>query len=314
MTEPRVRLVDVVRFLDGVHDGGVRDVEPLTGGFWSTAYAYGFCDRELVLRLGAFADGFEMDRAAMAFARPGLPVPDVLEIGEAFDGAYAISVRHRGRYLELVEPTEAAMTGPALMRLLHALRSVEAPPGASAHWWPDGDGSTWRGWLAGGLVDDPAQRVSGWRAKIADDPDLDRLFGRAEQRIHDLLPRCPERRDLVHGDLLHGNVLLAGDGAEVSAVFSWKCSVRGDFLFDVAWCTFWGAWHPGVAAIDVWDRTRREVPADDLDDAALRHHCYELQIGTSHLGWYAWTDDRPNLDACAARVAARLDRGPLDDP
>ena len=34
------------------------------------------------------------------------------------------------------------------------------------------------------------------------------------------------------------------------AVLSWKCSVRGDFLFDAAWCTFWAQIHPGIAAAD----------------------------------------------------------------
>ena len=49
-----------------------------------------------------------------------------------------------------------------------------------------------------------------------------------------LAEACPERRDLVHGDLLHGNVLVSPDARRVQAVLSWKCSVRGDFLFDAA--------------------------------------------------------------------------------
>jgi hypothetical protein len=61
---------------------------------------------------------------------------------------------------------------------------------------------------------------------------------------------CPERRDLVHGDLLYGNVLVSLDARRVEAVLSWKCSVRGDFLFDAAWCSFWAPFHPGVAATD----------------------------------------------------------------
>jgi hypothetical protein len=98
-------------------------------------------------------------------------------------------------------------------------------------------------------------------------------------------------------------------------VFSWKCSVRGDFLYDVAWCTFWGAWHPGIAAIDVWGRLLEAPPAagDDgaLTDAATRHHCYELQIGATHLGWYAWTGDREGLRAVADHTSHLLERGPL---
>jgi len=129
---------------------------------------------------------------------------------------------------------------------------------APSAWYPPGrpaPASTWRAWLAAGLVDDPGHRVHGWRPVLGADSGLNRLFRACELRVTALLDACPERRDLVHGDLLNRNVLIAEDLSRITAVFSWKCSVRADVLFDVAWCTFWGAWHPGVAAVDVWART-----------------------------------------------------------
>jgi Phosphotransferase enzyme family len=104
--------------------------------------------------------------------------------------------------------------------------------------------------------------------------------------------RCPGTRptgwrwpspDLVHGDLLHGNVLVSPDARRVEAVLSWKCSVRGDFLFDAAWCSFWAPWH----------------------------HCYELHIGFTHLGWNVWTGNQADLAATARRLAEVLERGPV---
>lgn len=144
------------------------------------------------------------------------------------------------------------------------------------------------------------------------------MFTEAARRIEDLLDACPERRDLVHGDLLHRNILLDEAGATTTGVFSWKCSVLGDFLYDVALCTFWGPWHPGVAALDAFRRVTADIArsADDrgrglLDEAGLRHHCYELHIGATHLGWYAWTQDRANQRRLVAHLAALLQRGPL---
>jgi hygromycin-B 4-O-kinase len=278
----------------------------LSGGSWSAAYGYRVGDRELVLRLGSSTDWFEIDRAAMAYSRDGLPVPAVLDIGEAFGGAYAISERHRGRFLESVEVDEAQVAGSTLMSLLDALRSV-----------PD-DGRlnrSWRRWLVASIRDDPTHPTASGRAKLAADPELDRLYRASESRIDELLDACPERRDLIHGDLLHANVLIAPDASRVNAVFSWKCSVRGDFLFDVALCTFWGAVaHPGIAAIDPYGRTLATGPADVLADAALRHHCYELHIGTSHLGWYAWTGEDDWLRKDADHLEMLLERGPVTTP
>ncbi len=155
--------------------------------------------------------------------------------------------------------------------------------------------------------------MRGWRTRLAGDTDLELLFTASEQRISELLDVCTERRDLVHGDLLNRNVLITEDASRVTAVYSWKCSVRGDFLFDVAWCTFWSPWHPGIAAIDLWNRVLASprLEPDDLVDAALRHHCYELQIGASHLAWNAWTGDDESLRAVAEHTAAVLERGPL---
>src|SRR4051794_18931487 len=89
----RVSEFDATEFLAKYHGAPVSGVELLRGGFWSAAYGYSVADRDLVVRFGQLREGFEMDRAAMAFVRPGLPIPDVLDVGDAFGGAFAISTR-----------------------------------------------------------------------------------------------------------------------------------------------------------------------------------------------------------------------------
>lgn len=131
----------------------------------------------------------------------------------------------------------------------------------------------------------------------------------------ELAEACPERRDVLHGDLLHGNVLISEDANRIAAVFSWKCSQRGDFLFDTAWCTFWGAFFPGIAAAEMCDRVLTAPWASQeptaLAGAPHRHHCYELQIGATHLAWNAWVGDEAGLRWVAAHTAMLLERGPL---
>jgi aminoglycoside phosphotransferase (APT) family kinase protein len=156
--------------------------------------------------------------------------------------------------------------------------------------------------------------VHGWSAQLAADPTLAPLAATVSERIDTLLDACPERRDLVHGDLLHGNVLVSPDAERIEAVFSWKCSVRGDFLYDTAWCSFWAPWHEGIPdAPTSMVLAAPGVRADPvaLIDAASRHHCYELRIGYIHLGWNIWTGNRTELDATARRLAEVLERGPL---
>jgi aminoglycoside phosphotransferase (APT) family kinase protein len=302
VTEPSFD--EIQALLTDRHGGPVTDLTPLRGGFWSSAYSYVADGRELVLRLGSMREGFEADRAAMAYASPDLPVPEVVEIGDAFGASYAISVRHHGGFLEDLDPALARTGGDTLLRLLLALRAAPVQPSDRT--------DHWREWLLSCLVDDPRRTVSGWRASITADPALDRTYTACEQRIGDLVDVCPQRSDLVHGDLLHQNVLITPDASRVTAVFSWKCSLRGDFLYDVAWCTFWGdSFYPGIAAADPWGRVLAALEGSDaLTDAALRHHCYELHVGATHLAWNTWVKNEENLTRTAEHTAHLLERGP----
>lgn len=197
--KPAVPIGDVERFLAAQHGGPVESLVPLPGGFWSAAYGYRVADQDLVLRLGTIPEGFDADRAAMAFDAPDLAVPKILAIGEAFNVGYAISERHYGRLLEDV---------------------------------------------------------------------------RAE---------------------------------------SWKHSMRGDVLWDTAYCTFFSSWYPGIAAADPWAATLGTATPELHLDAGARHHCYELTIGARRLGDCLFTNDQQNLHAGQRRLAEIYERGPLPE-
>jgi aminoglycoside phosphotransferase (APT) family kinase protein len=292
----------VVELLRAHHGVDPTDVEPLGGGFWSAAYGYRIGDDELVLRVNEAPDGFRSDELAMRYACPELPVPEVLTIGEGFGRWFAISRRQHGRFLESFEPGEADALGSTVVDLLTALRTV-----------PDTGVATmpWRGFLLAGITDVPGHHTSGWRKEVAADPAADRAFRAADDRIRSLLDACPDRRQLVHSDLLHSNVLVSLNGDAVTAVFSWKCSTWGDAVYDLAWCTFWGRWHEGIEMLDLWSRVVPTLPESDLADVAVRHHVYELQIGASHLGWYASLGDSGNLAMTARHLDELLERGPI---
>lgn len=292
----------VVAFLRAHHGADPIDLEPLGGGFWSAAYGYRIGDDELVLRINDGPDGFRADELAMRYGSSALPVPEVLAIGEGFGRWFAISRRRRGRFLEEVGPDEAGALGPTVVALLDGLRAV-----------PDTgrDAVPWRDWLVAGITDRPDHNTAGWRSRLEADPAADRTFRAVDQRIRSLLDACPDRRQLVHSDLLHYNVLVTPAADAVTAVFSWKCATWGDAVYDLAWCTFWGRWHDGIGALDLWERVVPDLPAAEAVDVGVRHHVYELQIGASHLGWYATLGDSENLRWTARQLDELLERGPV---
>lgn len=291
----------VVEFLRAHHGVAPTDLEVLGGGFWSAAFGYRIDAEELVLRINDVPDGFRDDEHAMRYGSAALPVPEVLTIGEGFGRWFAISRRHHGRFLEEIGPEEADVLGPTVVDLLASLRTVpdagiETPP--------------WRDWLLGGITDIPGRHTSGWRPRIAADPEADRTFTAVDHRIRSLIDACPDRRQLVHSDLLHYNVLVSPAADAVTAVFSWKCATWGDAIYDLAWCTFWGRWHDDIGALGLWDRVVASLSAPDTVDVSIRHHVYELQIGASHLGWYATLGDQENLAWTLRQLDELLERGP----
>jgi hygromycin-B 4-O-kinase len=301
------------RFLAERYGPSAERVAELGGGDWSRAFSFRLDARDLVARFGRHLEDFIKDQKAMAFARPELPVPAVLEVGEALGLFYAISERHFGAFLETLDEREWRNLIPALLRALDVLREI-TPPGSGVDWASEdtSDPLSWRQWLVASLEDHPGERVGGWRAKLKEIPEIDAVFVSGERALRSLLGACPEARHLVHRDLLNRNVLIADDASRVEAVFDWGCSLAGDFLYELAWFTFWEPWYPALQALDF-----RRVMEDHYQTIGLevenfdqRLACYELQIGLEHLAYAAFTGREPDLHTVARRTLQILEHLP----
>jgi hygromycin-B 4-O-kinase len=294
------------RFLTERYGPSAECVAELGGGDWSRAFSFRLDGDELVARFGRHLEDFIQDQKAMAFARPELPVPKVLEVGEALGGFYAISERHFGVFLDRLDECQWRTLLPALLRALDALRAI--PPSKSLISIPE----SWQHWLVASLEDHPGARVGGWRARLKEEPAIDAVFIAAEQALRSHLGVCPEIRHVLHRDLLNRNVLVAEDASRLEAVFDWGCSMAGDFLYEVAWFTFWAPWHPALAAL-AFRRIIQEHYQQigfEVENFDQRLACYELQIGLEHLAYAAFTRRDDDLHAVARRTTQVLDHLP----
>jgi hygromycin-B 4-O-kinase len=309
LERPTVELATACAFLvERFGDRVVDVVEAPRQGAWSVAYFFSLGDGHFVLRFAPWSDNFETDRRIAEHSSADLPIPHVVEIGEACGYHYAVSERAFGSILEELDVATMRRAFPSVLRMLDALRAADVSSSAGfGPLTPGGDGrcASWREHLLG-LADDPPGVTHGWRANLATRPDAERAFDEAYGRFAAVAHAMPELRHLVHSDLLYGNALVADD--RVSAVFDWGCAMYGDFLYDAAWLSFFAPWFPGLDAVDV--RASVRAHHDDLglvvDDFDARMRCYEAHVGLASQSYQALIGDWDELARTARRTEAVL--------
>jgi hygromycin-B 4-O-kinase len=260
----------------------VRNIEPLTGGEWSSAYAFQCEDRDSVIRFGRDDSTFKKDQLAAAFASTSLPIPKIEAIGEAFGGYYAISERAFGELLDQLSPERMRRVIPALFRMLDAARHVDVPSTRGFGDWAASGRAlhmSWRDCLLEIGSDPPELYCHGWRAKLAASPIGDLAFNEALERLKELADEPPEGPHLVHNDLLCGNVLVRDD--QISGVIDWQCSIHGDHLYDIGLLSYGAPWFPSMDGID-WDAEARRHFASigrDVPNLEERLLCCKIHVG-----------------------------------
>ncbi|HKJ25601.1 MAG TPA: phosphotransferase [Myxococcota bacterium] len=310
MSDALPGLDEARRFLASHLGREVGPVAPVGEGAWSRCFGFIDGGRELVVRFGRFGHDFAKDRRAARFRDDALPIPEVLEVGEALGMHFAISTRVRGEPIERLAPDRFAAALPSLWAALDALRRADlsgspgwGPWDASGH----GRAASWREHLLAVVDDPPGSRTHGWRRRLRDSPDAHTLLDAGHARLAELVVDLPVTRHLVHADLINRNVLVSGD--RIRGVFDWGCSLYGDFLYDLAWLEFWSPWHEGIAAARVRAAAERHFTELGLEVPRLgrRWLACAIHIGLEHLAYNAHTGDRRALEAVAARLAPLLD-------
>jgi hygromycin-B 4-O-kinase len=282
-------------------------------GEWSRAFTFERDGVGYILRFSAYREDFDKDLSAWRIAGTRLPVPKVVELGEAFEAYYAVTERLSGTYLDVLDEPGMRRVLPSLFETLDVLRSLAIPPdGGFGVWSSDGHAphATWRDALLDAGIDRPTRLGPSRRDALAVSPIGTNVFDEVFARMASLAQSCPEQRNVIHADLLNFNVFVAGE--RITGLIDWGSSMFGDFLYDLAWLTFWWPWFPQWSTVDIAADARRHLASLGLDVPSLsqRLRCYELHIGLEGMYYSAGRRDWTHLEGTARR-ALELSRRPL---
>jgi hygromycin-B 4-O-kinase len=255
----------------------VQQFSYLGAGMFSQAFAFSTVERDYVFRLNPFREDFEKDRFAHQHYSSGqLPIPEVLQIGEAEPGVYyAITPRFPGQIFSDWSPAVQRVLAEDMFQKLDAIHAIDV-----AHW---------PGW--GRVTPGREGRFGSWEAallslhnqKFAFNFDRFRRLPYWEQSLWDsyyaelarLVRFAAPEKYLVHGDFGFDNLLATAEG--VTGVLDWAEMSLGDYLYDVAFLAYWS---DEMALGDLWLRSGRGCSADNLDE---RMRCYLIHQGLSAL-------------------------------
>ena len=273
-------------------------------GAWSRCFGFRRGDQSLVIRFGNHVDDFQKDQRAYRYATSDLPIPEVMAIGQAFDGYYAISTRAYGVPLESLGVTAWRAIVPSVVSALETMRTTDLSSTAGIGGWGADETAPCASWSEHLLTvaDDKTDgRTHGWREKLAASPQGSATFtwgfDLLKQVASDSVPHS-----LLHCDLINRNVLINKD--RIAGVFDWGCARYGDHLYDLAWFEFWGPWYPELdmqilrSALEQRWQAVEYVP--EAQDSRLLA-CY-LHIGLDHLAYNAYLEDWDALLATAERM------------
>lgn len=295
----------VARFIYARHGARASRPTALGAGAWSRAYAFTLDGQPVVARFGAYASDFAKDRIMGGFSCRDLPIPRVLELGEAPEGHFVISERASGVMLDDLDESGMRAVLPSLLRALDAVRRIDVS-GCQGFggWGPDGHAGhpSWREALLGVAGD----RLPGWRAALENSATGAGPYDAGFARLSELVADIPDVKQVIHQDLLARNVLV--QGAMLSAVLDWGNSMYGDALYDAAWLIYWWPWYPAWARIDIQAELHRHWAASGPlpDDLAHRLHCYQLRIGLDHMVYNAFTGRTAALDRNTRQTLALM--------
>ncbi len=294
---------DVIDFLTDLV-GPVSDVVVIGAGAWSTAFGFSTAEGRQVARFGQYRGDFEKDRIAGSWASEGLPIPRVSDVGEAFEGFYAISQHCPGVPLESLDASTWASVLPSLVTALDRLRSVDLKDVKGFGGWGPYDMPfpSWRAFMLAVVTDEPERRTHGWTDKLREQAAAYATFKRGYEELDALTDWLDPEPNVIHADLLERNVHVA-DG-RIAGIFDWGSSHLGDFLYDLAWLEFWSPWYPAMSQIDVVGaaHARFGESGANLDHFDERMRCGLIHIGLDHLAYNAWTGNRNALDAVDDRL------------
>lgn len=271
----------VLNFLKSDFSPDIQLLTPIKEGERSQAFSFLSKDSEFVIRVHSKKHGFEKDKYAHDhFNSKSIPIPKTFQIGRIRDKFYySITEKVEGKIIDHFEKDEIRKFIPELINVLDSIHSFDIGETQFGDWGIDGKApeTSWKNYLIK-LIEEFENYENKTPENTLLEPDVvQKILARYKQ----LIDHCSNIRHLVHGDYGFNNLL--SDGEKITGVIDWELSKYGDFLYDVAWLSFWDT---TIDYADIFCKHYQDknVAVPNFHERIL---CYKLHFGLGALSFFS---------------------------
>ncbi|MEN9647687.1 MAG: hypothetical protein RLY57_491 [Candidatus Parcubacteria bacterium] len=284
----------------------ISNLEYIAGGEGAQAFSFSTEEGSFVIRVSKHGrEAFYKDQYAFEhFASRGIPIPRIIEIGHLDDMYFfAISEKVEGETLDKVPKEKVPQLFHQMFTILDSLHAADISDTQGYGKWNKDSIAQYESWEAFILDVDKYAKGGEGKPSFFETTFLEKdLWDETYNKVKELLKYCPGERYLIHGDYGFNNML--SDGKRITGVIDWAESMYGDFLYDIAWLSFWS--HD----IDYEELAREHYQSIGKDVPNLKERilCYKLQISLGASSFYAYSNQEEKYKYIKERVKTLLNQ------
>ena len=290
----------VLAFLKSNFAPNIQSLTTIKEGETSQAFSF-FSERgEFVIRVHSKKHGFEKDKYAHDhFNSQNIPIPKTFQIGQLNDKFYySITEKAEGKIIDHFEKEEIRKFIPELINILDSIHAFNIGDTQFGDWEIDGKSSetSWKNYLLKLIEEFGPYENKTPENTLLESVVVQKILARYKQLIN----HCPNIRYLVHGDYGFSNLL--SNGKKITGVIDWELSKYGDFLYDVAWLSFW---ETTIDYADIFFKHYQDknVSVPNFHERIL---CYKLHFGLGALSFFSDSEQEKSYKWAKERLLGLL--------
>jgi hygromycin-B 4-O-kinase len=295
----------ILAFLKEDFSPDISNFETITGGEGSQAYSFRSNDREYIIRINKhYTLGFRKDEYAFKnYDSLQIPIPEIYKIGKIDNELrFCISQKVEGKILTSFSSEENIAFLPSFFEVLDSIHNTDISNYKGfGKWDSEGQGGK-ESWKEHVLGVDKYSKGSDDTPSLFETTFLEKDFwDTTYAQLTKLISYCPEEPYLVHGDYGFNNVL--SDGIKITGVIDWENSMYGDFLFDVAWLSFWSK-KIDYEKLYLEHSVQKGMEIENYHERIL---CYKVSIGLGSMSFFAYSDQKEKYDGAKKAIMDLLE-------